>query len=560
MKAFRKSLQETFNYLWGHKILFLPILFAYAHILAISLLNGNWVCNGKVCGIGIADVLFHDPIWHMALSAQAFNQLPFQMPIFSGFSLQGYHFLADFIYFLVAKLGFGVMNTYWKIMPNVFFILFVYLSLYYALKISKSGLFIFSYIVFLFLGGTISFIPYYIHNGRWLGAGDMFLQMNSVILSPNVAFSFLIFLVVLIITQKKILTKNDFIILTACVFLQLGMKFYAGLTLFLFLNLYNLLYFVKRKTWKQFFVLSVIYGLSFAAAAIIFYDPFSVLKTSSVFIFSPFTLVHPMIESPNMYYMQELVQARYSLIAHGGFSPRLIAIELFSAGIFVFHYFGLFNIGFIYVIYRIAKKTITRLEIIFLACALFTVCMVMFFIQKGYFSDTLQFLYYGMFFMSYFAAQTVLMLSKLWKPLSFAAVAIIVTLILPNNITDMQMPYTKQRIISARELDALAFLKNQPPGAIATSQVDDSSYIPIFTEKQVFVVDTIQLEITSLPYKERVDEIKNLEKINISKLPVRYFYILKSSKKFKKLRKKFSTKSFKNIFENKAAVVYEKTI
>ena len=90
-------MKRVYSYLLQHKILFLPILFYYANILAISLLNGNWICHEQVCGIGMARILSHDPIWHMALTAQAFNHIPFQMPIFSGATIQGYHFLADFL-------------------------------------------------------------------------------------------------------------------------------------------------------------------------------------------------------------------------------------------------------------------------------------------------------------------------------------------------------------------------------------------------------------------------------------------------------------------------------
>ncbi len=559
MKQILKSLRYVNAYLWQHKILFIPIVFGYLHILAISFLNGNHICIKSNCGIGIADVLFHDPIWHMALTAQAFNTIPFQMPVFSGVNLQGYHFLADYLYFLVSKLGFSAMFTYWKIMPHVFYFTFVYIALAYALKLSRSVLFIFSYLFFLLLGGTFSFVPHFFHTGSALGAGDMFLQMNSVILSPNVGFSFIIFLIVLHIVQKKSLEIKDIFLLGVCLFMQMGMKFYGGLTLFLFLGLYNLFYYFNRHSIKQFFLYSFWYVFMFAAAAIFFYDPFSVLKTSSVFIWSPLTLAHPLLEDPNLYYIKPLLLARYTLAASHTFSPRLLFIEVFTVGLFIFHYFGLYNIGLIYIGKTIFKKTISKIEIIFFLCAVFTGFMVLFFIQKGYYSDTLQFLYYGMFFMSYFIARAIVMIKNVLKPLSYILIGGILLLTLPNNITDMQMPYTKQRLITDQEIKALEYLRDQPAGAIATSQVDDSSYVPLFSKKQVYIADIQQLEITSLPYEKRRKEVENLEKIDPAQLPVRYFYIKKSHPKLKQLVKKFPALLYKKVFENSAVIVYKKT-
>lgn len=558
MKRIRNFFLSINRYLWQHKIILFPIAFAYLHILAISLLNGNTICVAT-CGMGIADVLYHDPIWHMALTAQAFNSLPFQMPVFSGANLQGYHFLADFLYFIIHKVGFSATVTYWKIMPHLFFFSFVYLAIHYARKLSTSVLFIFSYIFFLLLGGTFSFLPHFFHTGSFLGAGDMFLQMNSVILSPNVGFSFIIFLVVLLTVHKKTFNTQDTVILAACMFLQMGMKFYGGLTLFLFLNLYNLFFLFNKKTFIKFFAHSFLYAFAFGIAAIIFYDPFSVLKTSSVFIFSPFTLTHPLLEDPNLYHIKSMLLARYALLAQNTFSPRLILIETFTVGLFFFHYFGVFNIGLIYLLKQMWRKSIERLEIIYFLCALFTAFMVIFFTQKGYYSDTLQFLYYGMFFLAYFAAKTVVNIHKyLPKYAAYILIGLIFLSIFPNNLTDMQMPYTKQRIIPVQEIEALEFLRQQPAGAIATSQIDDSSYVPLFSLKQVYIADIQQLEITSLPYEKRRKEIEHIEKTNLKKLPVEYFYFLKSNPKYKRIIKNAKKYKLKKVFENSRTTVYAK--
>ena len=91
-------------------------------------------------------------------------------------------------------------------------------------------------------------MPQLIRTGKLLGAGDMFLQMNTVILSPNVAFSFLILLVALIILHDGNLKPKHYMVLGVCLFLEMGMKFYGGLTLFFLLNLYNVLFLLKKDT------------------------------------------------------------------------------------------------------------------------------------------------------------------------------------------------------------------------------------------------------------------------------------------------------------------------
>lgn len=549
---------KTIRYLWQNKILFLLLFFYYINILAISLLNGNYVCFKKICGIGIANVLFHDPIWHLALATTAFKTIPFQMPIFSGIPLQGYHFLYDFIVFLFSKIGLSPMFVYWKIMPQLFFIIFVFLTISYALKINKSLWFVFSYVFFLFFAGTLSFIPLFMHTGKLLGATDLFLQLNTVILAPNVAFSFIIFLAVLLLISQKKIKLRDFIILAICLFLQMGMKFYAGITLALFLGLYNLFYLFKKNLLKEFFLASFSYGIAFVLAVLFFYNPFSVLKGGSIFIFSPFTLIHPLIEAPDLYYFKSLVLARYFLLAHPTFSLRLVAIELFTLIIFFFHYFGVLNIGFVYVFIRIIQKKITKLESIFFFCFIFTVAMVVFFIQKGYYNDPFQFLYYGMFFLVYFSAQTVLILAKKSRLLAFLLFVFIILLSIPNNLTDMLMPYGKQRIISSYELQALAFLKKQNTGAIATDRIADSSYISVFTEKPVYIADTIQLEITAINYQSRKKQIENIGTTDLSQLPVQYFYLLKDNAGYQKLALRLKAAKFSRIYENRLTAVYKK--
>ena len=66
---------------------------------------GRYRCVNDICGIFFGGVYrAHDEVWHIALARTAFDKFPFRVPIFSGASLSGYHFLFSYLLFLFSKI------------------------------------------------------------------------------------------------------------------------------------------------------------------------------------------------------------------------------------------------------------------------------------------------------------------------------------------------------------------------------------------------------------------------------------------------------------------------
>ncbi|MCX6732369.1 MAG: hypothetical protein NTV98_02410, partial [Candidatus Roizmanbacteria bacterium] len=78
---------------------------------------------------------------------------------------------------------------------------------------------------------------------------------------------------------------------------------------------------------------------------IFIYNPFSNQGgAKSTFIFSPFEIVHSLIEEKNLFYLPTMTLARYSLQEHG-WGPRLLAIEMFTWALYIVYTFGIRSIG-----------------------------------------------------------------------------------------------------------------------------------------------------------------------------------------------------------------------
>jgi hypothetical protein len=88
-------------------------------------------------------------------------------------------------------------------------------------------------------------------------------------------------------------------------------------------------------------------------------------------------------------------------------------------------------------------------------------------------------------------------------------------------------------------------------------KTNDTALVAALGNKQMYIGNVQQLDLMGIEHTKRTKELKNLNTVNISKLPVRYFYLYKghpSYTNFINRLKPYATV----LFENGEVEVWEK--
>ncbi|MEK9179407.1 MAG: hypothetical protein AAB893_02975, partial [Patescibacteria group bacterium] len=375
-----------------------------------------------------------------------------------------------------------------------------------------------------------------------------------------------------VLSHRELKIKN-YLYLCLFLFIVIGLKFYGGLILLGVLISFSALQFVFKKRDRMYsFLFMGLLVLTTVLGLIIFYNPLQSLQSGSSLVFKPFSLINPIIEDPDLYYMKNLTLARYFLEAGGKFSPRLIGIYIFSLLLFFVHNFGTRVLGIFYFKIKALQKRVTMLEISIFSGIVIAFAMTVLFVQKGEWWNTIQFMYYAFFLSAIFLADFVyaLFLQKKLMPTLLALIIIIASL--PINYDFLQFSFSKpSSFISQDELKALSYLKAQPRGTVFTAPFNklsprtgdspfplwvsaDTTYVAAFSEKPLYVADLVQLRLIWAPYLNRLD---NAEKYSCSLLnEITYIYEIRGQEIQKKLKKCGTT--LKKIYSNKTVSIYQK--
>src|SRR3989338_3072070 len=381
---------KQIKYLSHHKLILILVISASILTLINFIFDGQYGCINNKCGF-IIGTNYRDGVWFLAVANTAFKTFPFQMPIYSGESLSNYHYLPNLFTYLFSLLGIPVFITYYKIIPIFYFIAITILSLIFARKIKDDPKFVFLFLFFTLFGISLTIITSLYHLGR-IDNGLLIntFQSTRLLESPHTALSFLIIMMILIINQNKQLTKQEITIQGILLFVILGIKFYGAVAAILLVIGFEFIRLIKTRKIRSYLLNNSYYLICIFLSLIAFYNLLSISQQSSVFIWSPFATVHHLIESPNMFYLPNMVNARYFLYAHG-WSPRLLAIELLTSLIFICFYFGTKTICFIYLLFQFLKRRVKSDELVILITIIILLFLSIFFIQKGDWFNPIQF-------------------------------------------------------------------------------------------------------------------------------------------------------------------------
>lgn len=569
-------LNQIFTYVKKNKILLIILMPAFIFHMLVMWPSGSNLCYQGRCGLFFWGTNDHDGLWHLALSAASFNKYPFIAPTYSGAVLSGYNYLIDLIIYLVSLSGISASFLFFKLIPLIWFISLTCLLITLGRKIKDSPIFITWLLFFAYFGSSFAFVfPLYHSGSIWGGAALLSMQSAHALTNLPFAVSLIFLLMILLIIKKGDYGLKPSIYLGLLLFINIGLKFYGGFTSIFIVYLAYAINFFSSKKKVELIRNGFIMSVFVLVAVLFFYDPFSSLKSGAIFIFSPFATMHSMIEEPALFYLRNMTNARYYLYSRG-LGPKLILIELFSSFLFLFFSMGLRITGFLYFLIKLIKKKINVFDGIIFLTLVFTYSFLLLFIQKGQWWNTVQFYYYFLFLLNIFTAEFFYEFLKKRKIILVAIlVFLVIVLSIPINLDLISnfARYPAPSYIPKEEVEALKFLKKQPWGVVFMSEYQKrvglpdiyprplyystvNSYIAAYSGKPVYLADEMQLEITGVDYKKRLERIRGND-CTIFK-EIKYIYQIKTEKSifFETCLKNGPGIKIKDIFDNSLVKIY----
>ena len=511
--------------------------------------NGSYRCVLGKCGIFFWGAHEHDAIWHLSLANVAFKNWPFSLPVLSGKILSGYNYLLDLLIFIISRTGMPASFVYFKLIPALWLVAMFWLSVVIVKKMHKTRVYLYAFLIFSLLGTSFSYFFNIYHDKTiWHSAGGIGMEASQYLINLQYAVTLPLLLLILFMMKKGSKTY----LMSILAGISLAFKFYGGVvaSFLVFLYICEMYLFQKKRDIIRFLFNVIILFLTLLSVVLIFYKPFQSFKSGSVLIFRPFALVHSIIEEPSRFYLRKIVLARYFLKTQGwGF--KLILIELFSTGLYIFFAFGVKIMGLIFILYKLLRKKISIFYLNLLLTVIFSFSMMLIFVQKGEWWNTIQFLHYSVFLASFFFAEFLYSVFKHNRLLGVAIFALSILLISPPNI-DLIRTFTSPKscsYISSSELSALNFLKTQNDGVVLSAPYSksdrtgrqkpyplfasvDSAYVSALTGKSEYVSDNGVATIVGSQqcYKHRTEIVKN----NICKAISQVNYVYDSHHYFNK--------------------------
>jgi len=488
----------------------------------------NSLCWDSGCagGLGFWGANGHDGIWHIALIS-SLTKGSFQMPTFSGDSIQNYHIGFDLILSWIVRItGITPSILYFQVIPPILAILVGVLTYRFVFLWRKSESQSLWATFFVYFGGSFGWLVSLIR-GQGLGGESMFWSMQSVstLINPPFALSLITILLGLIFLLKFIenKSKKNFA-LTALFFgISIFIKVYAGLLVLASLFTISIWQILKRKEYSFIFIFFLSLFISLAL-----FLPFN--KSSFGFvIYSPFWFLETMMVSSDRFNWRKMYSAMTTYRMGQIWVKAILAYGL-SFVIFIVGNFGTRIIAF-KSLWQKPKKLLSAgpVEIFLFILILAGIVVPTFFVQKGTPWNTIQFFYYSLIFGGIAAGVEASKLVNKISSFKGALIAIFLILItIPTTISSIgnYFPGKPQSVLPKEETEALKYLSVEPAGVILTYPFDadkakiataprplylytSTAYVSAFSGHPTYLEDQINLDIMQYPWHERRQLVEN---------------------------------------------------
>lgn len=518
---------------------------------SVTMVKSAWLYN---YGQGFWGANGHDGIWHLAL-ANSLAKGNFENPVFSGISFQNYHLGFDLLLAFLYKLtGIRIDTLYFQVLPPIFALMIGLLSYKFVYLWTKSTRSSLLSTFFVYFGGSFAWM---------VGKGESAFwstQAISTLINPPYALSLILILVGLIQLVKRdgrfrIYDLGFMSLIFGSLFL---VKIYAGLlvlgSLFLVV-VYEFLLNHKSKFLNLFLITIFI--------SVVIYFLFN--KSSyGLVVWQPFWFLDNLFGSNQVNW--ERFNSALNTYKYGEIWFKAIPAYALAFIIFIVGNFGT-RILFIF-----RKVKLDHIHILIYSIIGAGVVIPMFFVQKGTPWNTIQFFYYSLFFSGLLAGVVVSELFLNRKSL----IIILLLATLPTSVItlrDVYIPSRPPAMLPNYEIEALNFLGLQPDGIVLTYPFDkykadeainnpprplylyeSTAYVSAFSNKQVFLEDEVNLNITGYKYGKRKVEIENFFKNPnpefLNRNNIRYIYLVG-------YQKNWEMDGLEKIFENDEVIIYK---
>ncbi len=473
-------------------------------------------------GMGFWGANGHDGVWHIAL-AESLARGSLEMPVFAGEQLKNYHIGFDLALALLHKIsGIPVTVLYFQVIPPV-----VALSIG---LIARKVIFIWTRdrmatawsLFFIYFAGNFGWIVSFAKD-RTVGGESAFWsqQAISTLINPPFAVSLLVLLLGLYFLSTP--SKRNYVFATILFGVVVQIKAYAGVLILGALwvsGLYELLQ--KRKE-------IVLVALGSTIIGIIAFLPLNT-QSAGLLVWQPLWFLETMMGLTDRVGWLKFHSAMTNYRSGGNIPKGVIAYGV----AFVVFWWG--NLGT-----RIVKellviswlKRVKKLEwyeVLMATIVVAGVTIPMFFLQKGTPWNTIQFLYYALFFSNIMTGIAVSMLIKKRSyRIKWIVGVIIVLLTIPTTVSSLWYHYIPSRppaMVSHAELDALKYLSQNPIGVVLTypytstdfnapvplSRYVSTAYVSAFSKQPVYLEDEVNLTITGYTWDIRRAEVLSFYK------------------------------------------------
>lgn len=510
-----------------HRIL-LGIFAVFCLIMSLMVIvpSGMSRCEDNVCGDYYYGAHEHDGVWHVAVSEMLINSRNWQMPTFAGESLTGYNYGIDL---LVAGLShvtnISTKDWYFRGLPLIWGVGIIYYLLRFAKGYRTTSSFPWFLLIFTFFGSSFSYILNLVHNGTiWGSSGLLSMQALQVMTNPQLGLSLLILLIYLnrLIDGNKESHKES-LFLGLLVAITLTLKFYTGI-IFAFIVFVNFIIEIKAnsKQWFRIITRHLVMAIPVLLAAIWLYQPSG---KPFPLVWKPFATVAPLIEDSQLFYLPILAQRLYTTSGAALFGLNLLITTIFIVMNYGLRVFALFV--------PLIKPSVKngRIRTLLISGSVMGLLISVLFVQTGIWWNTVQFLHVSLFLSGIIAAEVFdyLYVRVQWRVIKISLVVILIALLLPNNV-DLIRTFTYSKgtsYVSKQEIEALNYLRELPEGIVFTSpfkpqeQPDntipllshryDTSYVTAYSGKVAYFADITQLQLLSIPYKDRENLVSSYD-------------------------------------------------
>lgn len=519
-------------------------------------------------GLGFWGPNTHDGIWHLSLINQLIKSVPAQNPIFSGEIVKNYHFLYDLLVACTSFISYiPAIDLLFRFYPIFFSFLLGLGSYFLAQLVFKNKLASIFSLYLIYFAGSFGWIVAYIKDRNFAGESAFWANQSiSYNLNPPFAISILImitFMYIVFVIRKEKLSIFVAILLAGSL---VGFKAYSAVLVLGSILCVGLL---KRRL-----AYLLIFTGGSILSALIFIANFNV--GSQLLIFSPFWLIHSMIDSPDRVGWTRITLAREAGLEKGNWIKFLFS-EVIGLTLFVVGNLGMRVLSLLSV-FKI--KQIFRIDgYLFMFILLFLSFLIpILFIQSGNPWNTIQFSYYGLYLASLVSGSVITYIyQKIPKVLSLAIILFVVVLTPINSIVTASYytNYLPHGRIDSKEAEALNFLSKQDDGVVLTYPYDkktkdkisepwplfaydSTAYVSALSGKSVFIEDEPQNEILLTDYKKRLVASKDFfYQINAKSFlkdnSIKYVYLLK----IYNVILDADLLGVKNVYENEEVLIFK---